>query len=105
MPDRRTVFVGGLLFSTAALIVMGLVYLAVRLGTILTWLVLAWILSSGLSPLVRRLEGRGVGDDSLLTRAQAVLIVFLGLLVCVIGLAVLVGVPASRQVKSFLTRQ
>ncbi len=101
MLDRRTVFIGGFLFSIAMLCVVGLVYLAIRLGTILTYLILAWILSSGLSPVVKWLEGRRVGRFSV-TRPPAVLIVVLGLLICVIGLAVLVGAPTSQQVRSFL---
>ncbi|MGH2406088.1 MAG: AI-2E family transporter [bacterium] len=101
MPDRRAVFRGGLLFFTTALVVVGVVYFAVRLGTIITWLILAWIIASGLSPFVTRLEQRRLGRFSL-TRPQAVMIVFAGMLVFLVGVSLLVGIPAGRQIGRFL---
>lgn len=94
--DRRTVFIGGLLFFTAGLIVVGAVYLTVRLGPIILLVILSWILASGLAPYVGRLQQRG------LRRPQAVGVVFVALLVFVIGVGLLVGIPASRQISRFL---
>jgi predicted PurR-regulated permease PerM len=101
MPDRRTVFLGALLFFTAGLLVAGVVYLFVRLNIILIWLVIAMILASGLSPIVRRLEnprpgGRGLG------RVRSVLLVFAGLLLAAAVVGTMIGVPAARQITLFL---
>lgn len=101
MPDRRTVFIGALLFFIAALIVGGAVYFAVRLGSIIIWVILAWIIATGLAPFVDRLEQWRVGRIAP-GRAGAVAIVFLGLLVFLIGVGLLFGIPAGRQIGSFL---
>lgn len=101
MPDRRTVFVGALLFFIAALIVGGAVYFAVRLGPIIIWVILAWILATGLAPFVERLEHWRVGRIAP-GRPGAVAIVFLGLLAFLIGVGFLFGIPAGRQIARFL---
>lgn len=97
MPDRRAVFSAALIVFATALLVLGAVYAAFRLRALLLWIILASILAIGLRPFVLRLErSRGLSPGS------AAAVAFLLLLVCAVGLVLIIGIPASRQVQAFL---
>ncbi len=85
-----------MLLTASALTVVGVAWVAVQIRSLFALLIIGMVFAAAIEPLVNRLRRRG------LTRAQAILTVYLGLLALLAFLLVLVVPPLFSQASDLI---
>ncbi len=97
LTDINRPVIAGFLLALGALLAIGLASALADLATILIYIAFALFAALGLDPLVRRLQSGGVG------RAWAIVIVYFGFALVIVGVIWLVVPTVVTQISRFIT--